>query len=216
MKTRYLVAIALAVVVAFACCACGQSSSPGAASTQGVPADQLKTMGDAYAVESDFYMSSYDDKTYVYVFDNGTAPMRVIADMTPEVYTALEAVDYSKDDVNEQIAKAVSPLVLKKVEDLSAGIPAQSELDKLIGKTGQDLIDDGYVPSGSWTVSDDSTEFSMAKGLYEFDVAFNEILGEKAGSEIEDPTKVVKDLTVKSVTYSRIADSAGDPDYDPA
>jgi len=217
MKMKHFAAFALAAVMALGCCACGQAPSSDAAgqgestaASAAVPADQLKTLGDAFAIESEYTMASYNEQGYVYVFDNGGVPMRVVADMTKDAYAEIDKVDYSESDVDEKIRAIVSPLPIKTVEDLSTGIPAQEELDKLIGKTGQDLLDEGYVTTGDWMFSDDGTEFSMAKGLYQYMVKFNEILNKDGTPEIDNPDDAIKDLTVKSVTYERISDSATD------
>ena len=130
--------------------------------------------------------------------------MRAVARQTPEAYQALR----SGDDVG----KALAAMEMEKVEDLTAGMPKQQELDRLVGKTGGELLNDGWEIVGHSIYSDfdSATEFYLVKGLYFYSVRFDEAVEvDENFSEAE----AMRPLTIASVTCDGVSDHCIDLNY---
>ena len=77
-------------------------------------------------------------------------------------------------------------------------IPSQEELDKQIGKTGEDLLNDDWTCYG-WNFMD--MEFNMDHDLFTFVVTFD---GSMENTDADDD--VLKPLVVTSVKYAGLGD----------
>ena len=196
---KKLLILILTAVLVLSTAACGKQAA------QEDP-DALNTLGDAFAVGSETNMSSYDSRHYVYVFEKDGVPMRVTADIPGEVYDKLEDLIYDSEDTEEKVRELVAGLKLSKVEDLSENVLSQEELDKLKGKTGQELLDAGYTISG-YSIDEDYTDFFMDYGDFEYVVSFNESLN---NVEITDEYAQISGLTVKEAKYSGVSYTATD------
>ena len=163
--------------------------------------DSLKTMGDAFALEAENDQFGSDDQHFVYVFEIGGTAYRVIADMTKEVQKEMDKLDASKEDFNDKTKEAAASLEISKRENLTEMIPSQEELDKFAGKTGQDLLDDGWTVSG-WDI--DENTFTMNKGPFAYTVVIDSKLKE---SDDFDGDEEIKKLKIKTIKYSNIGDA---------
>ena len=117
----------------------------------------------------------------------------------------MDELDIFEEDWSDQVKKGASGLAVKKLENLTANMPSQEELDKFIGKKGQDLLDDGWTMSG-WSIFDE-TMFFMDKGDYSYNVYFEEKLEEKDDYDYEQD---LPKLTVSKIEFSYISSSATD------
>ena len=88
------------------------------------------------------------------------------------------------------------------LENLTEAIPKQEELDKLVGKTGEDLIKDGWTEGGGWNYQD--MIVYMNHGVFSFEVEFEGKLDNPETADFES----IKPLVVKSVKYTGIGDAA--------
>ena len=184
------ISLFLALVLALSLLAgCGQSGGESASDTPEAAAgtsdiDSLKTIGDVLALEgAEFRQSAAYDNVFIYVFDLDGTIYRVFAPMSDDVFTA------------------IMDLEIDRCENLSEQIPPQEELDKLVGKTGADLLDDGWSCSGYML---DTMEFWMDYGLFEYKVAFD---GSLEMSDDFDEYEAIRPLTVKSVEYSDLGNA---------
>ena len=200
MKKKIL-SVILAAVVALTLVACSNGQSKTAEATD---VSSLKTLGDAFAVESEFWTSAYDDDYYVYVFENGGKPTRVCAALTPETRKAIDEIDFAAEDGFDAINKVVADLEIEKVEDLSVGIPTDEELASMAGMTGAQLIEAGYEENG-WSIWDGNTDVFFMKGMYNFKVTFNEKIDVDSIDDEFNAAEAVADFTVKSVEYDGLA-----------
>ena len=110
-------------------------------------------------------------------------------------------LSYDDPDYNRKRHDLLSPLKVVKIENISAAIPPQEELDKLVGKTGADLLNDGWI---SFSFEPVGKECYMQHGLFAFTVTFEGDV--QAADEYDDET--IKPLTVKSVIYEGLGDPA--------
>lgn len=141
------------------------------------------------------YGNSYNDDTFVFAFDLNDTIYRATAKMEKSVEEELQKLDLTDTKYSEKFAKAVAPLKITKIENATEMIPSQQELDKLVGKTGKDLLDDGWFSAGYMF---DTMEFNMEHGLFEYIVVFD---GTVKNRENFNPEEDLKPFVVKSVKY---------------
>ena len=190
-KTLLLLA---ALMLLFALAACG-AEEPAAQPVE------LNTLGDALSAESSYNYAGWNSETYVYVFDNGGPPYRVVAEMTQELYDAIDQIEFTDPEKDAKLLELVGDLPLISVENLAEGIPSQEELDQLVGKTGQELTDEGFSIWG-FTIDGDQEEFTLAQGPYEYIAVFNEPA--PTGADTTE-AETIRDLTLKSITYDGLS-----------
>lgn len=204
---KKVLAMLLAVLMLASLAACGskpetapaQTDTEAIAQTDTEVIASLKTIGDLQALEGlETNQSSADEKYYVEAFSlNGTF-YRVVAEMPEGLFDTIMNLEYD-DSYDAKYAELVSPLVITRWENLSELIPAQEELDKLVGKTGEELFTDGWNISSGYNL--DTAEFYMANGLFEYVVAFDATFPPNSNTDDFDEVAAIAPLTVKSVTF---------------
>ena len=156
------------------------------------------------------YSSSLTDTMYVVAFEKEDASYRVEAEVPTDVAAQLDAIDFFDEQRDEKQEALLGPLPVVRVGDLSAIIPAQEELDALIGMTGQDLLDLGFEYGMGYSFWE-ATDFYLTRGLVEYVVTFNEKV-----PEMEDYDAVLDELfrsmTVKKVVVDGLSSLCSDPD----
>ena len=90
---------------------------------------------------------------YIYVFTVGGNAYRVTADLSSDLEEKIFALEFD-DDYDKNEAALVQDLPISTAEDLSEQILSQEELDALVGKTGQELMDEGWVPDGTYNLDE--------------------------------------------------------------
>ncbi len=162
----------------------------------------LKTIGDAAAANTtEAWQSTAYEDTYVYVFGIDGTFYRVTADMPEETYDAIMELDYMDEDYDEKYDALVYPLEINKYENLTEMMPTQSELDKLVGKTGADLIADGWYCMGYFL---EDMEFYMNKDPFAYIVTFD---GQLEDSEDFDEYEAIVPLKIKNVEFFGLGDA---------
>lgn len=161
----------------------------------------FKTIGDILQDErAEESQNSADEKGYIYVFDLEGDCYRVTANLPQKTLTAIVELDYTDPDYDEKYAALVSPLEIKSYENLSADIPTQEMLDKLVGLTGGELVDRGW---SCWGQNLEDMTFYMYGDLYAYNVVFD---GKVEYSEDLDANKEIKNLQILSITYAGLGD----------
>lgn len=155
----------------------------------------LKTIGDVIALEGaeNWGKGSVSEK-YIYVFSLNGTYYRAIAAMPEDVSQAMWDIDIMDEQRDEKQNALVSPLELESVDNLSQSLLSQDELDKLVGKTGQELLDSGWLFGGC---DNASKKFFLYYKYFSYSVEVNEDfeLPESFADE-----SLIKPLTVKSIT----------------
>lgn len=153
-----------------------------------------ETLGDVFAAAEEDPSYGYDEGTYVAVVSVNGRRVYVTARMTPEVYEALCGVDVTASDATKKAEDALSPLELTTVEDITDEVLPQAELDALVGKTGKDLVDEGFAFSSYLMYGgEEGTIASFDKGYYSYEITFAASTPE---SDAEDGGASVMDATV--------------------
>ena len=160
--------------------------------------DEVKVFGDILALP--LYGYSLSDNAIVYAFElNGTV-YRAIADLDPDTATALNEAFGDSQKFNETLA----PVEINMVENVTKAIPSQEELDKYVGKTAGELLDNGW----SWTYYNlDEMEFGMEHGWFTYVLKLDGKVENKDDLDIE---AAIRDLKVLSVEYSGVGNGVSD------
>ena len=164
-----------------------------------VDLDAVKTLGDLLGLPE--VGTSLTGTTYVYAFEQDGCTWRAICDVPEETAQAIFDLDFDDPDYDKKLSELIAPLPVKVIENLTENIPSQQEANQYLGKSGQELIDDG------WTVhyyNLDELQFKMTYGIYSYDITFE--------GKIKDPDSFNEDtdmggLTVKAITCSGVGDA---------
>lgn len=166
-----------------------------------IDVDKLKTIGDIIKLQPDEYQTAaYEDK-YVYAFKAGDGYYRAIADIPKDVHEKIEKLDVTYDDYDLKMEKLVAPLKIGKAEDLSEQMLSPEEINALTGKTGEELLNDGWTITG---YDLDQTMFLMTKDVFEYRVYFE---GAVENSEGFNENEAVKALVVREVQLEGFGDA---------
>jgi hypothetical protein len=202
MKKVLIIFLAMLMTFAFAGCGAGSSGEDGGDPAADFDFEAVETIGDLMALDLDNSQWGTNDKDFVYGFELGGSYYRFKAEMTQEQYDALNNVDFSADDAQEQQDAIISEFVITDRQQLDDQILSQEELDALVGKTGQELIDDGWTPGYGYNL--ENNEFWLFYGPFCYTVVFD---GEfKEDEEIYDETEYFKDHKVKSAEFNSLGD----------
>lgn len=197
---KKVVSIVLAVLMATLMLAgCGNTDSGSAVSV-----DSCKTIGELRALDAGEEQSAYYEDVYVYAFAIDGKYYRAISNLSEETSAALWNLDFSDEDYDAKYDELVNPLAIDKLEELNSQILIQEDLDALVGKTGQELLDAGWTAGYGYNL--DSMEFWMAYGPFYYTVTFD---GEIAEEDVEDfeVEEGIVDFTVKSVSFLSLGDA---------
>ena len=169
-----------------------------------------KTVADAYAGTEETLSTSYDDTYYIGVYEGDGKTARIVVKMTPEAFDKLSKVDYSKsrNESDKQVIDAIGKLPLEVAEDLTADELADDVLQGLHGKTGRELIDDGFVFEGYSMTGNDETGALLAKGSFSYLFMFD--CATPAEMPADDGESIMAGH-VTSATRVGISGAASDP-----
>lgn len=174
-----------------------------------VDVSSWKTLGDALACDSgENNTAGWDETHYVTVFSAGDTVVRVVAKMDAETSDKLDALDLTKDDYDEKFLELMGGLPLESAEDLGDQKLTQDELDAYVGKTGQDLVDDGFAFESYWMYGGEETGVTYAKGYLAYNATFDVTV---ADDETEDEGAAVMDKAIVSMEYAGASQDATDP-----
>ena len=170
----------------------------------------FKTLADVLTIEMDAFHSSIIEDLYVIAFAANGAYYRVEASCTPEIQEQLDAIDFFDEEREAKELALLGPLPVTRVGDITACLPAQEELNALVGMTGQELVDMGFEQGMGYNFWD-KAEFYLTKDLFEYHVYFTEKV-----PEMEDYDAVIDEilasLTVEKVEVFGLAGVCSDPD----
>ena len=206
-----IVLIVTLIMVLCTMAACGQSSSGGSGSGSAETAAafdpaQFKTLADVFAyVGENSLQEGYTETHYVTVFAVDDVNYRVIADIPEDVSKEIWAIDFEDEDRDQKVTDLLSPLEVKVCENLSEQIPSQEELDKYVGKTGQELFDEGWSDYSYYNLED--MDAGLNFGPFTYTVKFEYDGEPMVNTDDFDFFEEFKDLKVSSVVYEGLGDA---------
>ena len=206
MKKALAIIICLAMVLTFAAC------SPKTDEPDAAPAStdimSMKTVGEILSLETETSGSGWNDTTYIYAFTKDGRSYRVVADITPEISTAIGDLDFLDDDYSTKFADIMKDVPIKELVDITDGRISDEDLAGYVGKTGKDLLDAGFVEGNSSFISEDEIQIELAYGYFAYDVEFEgNVTQEDLDNDFE---AAISDLTVKSISYLMLSNNATD------
>jgi hypothetical protein len=162
-----------------------------------VDLDAAKTLGELLGLPN--YGYACTEQYYAYAFEQDEHIYRAVAEISPETSQAVFDLDWDDDQYEEKLRAIIGDVPLLRIDDLTAGIPEQAELDALAGKTVGELLEDGWY-CGGWNLMDNI--IYMHHGFYDYIMTFDE--------EIEDPESFDEEdllpLVISSVKFDQIGD----------
>ena len=203
VKTLLCLLLAAGMILSLAACGAEKNDASGdeetaADGSQDADAAEFQTMGDVFASES--VNEGYSEEYFVYAFEANGVAYRAIAEMPADVSEAVWALDFFDEDRDAKIQEMVAPLPIMRLDNLTEMIPSQEELDALVGRNVQELLDEGWTFS-YWDMG--AMEGGMYHGPFSFQFTFD---GTLENPEDVDESQADR-LTVKSVTYDGIGDA---------
>ena len=206
---KKLVSIVLVIMISVAMLAgCGGSGGSGD-SGKGGSVDSLKTIGDIQALDADEYqMAQYpDDMKLIYAFKLGDSYYRATGEMTEETASALWDLAYDDPDHDKKQKELLDTIEITELEDLTGEILSKDALAALAGKTGQELLDEGWTANGSYFL--DEMGFWLNYGPFIYTVHFD---GDKSSVNTGDldVEEAIKEWTVKDAKFEMLGDRAAD------
>ncbi len=172
----------------------------------------FKTLGDVLDCESP--ASSFYETLYIRIFEKDGVFYRAEAEITSEIFAALFEIDFFDPDKDARTKALLSDLPIRTLYVLSDALLSDAELKDLNGKTGQDLLDMGFVPQGSYGFGDGVSFVFLDKGPFSYQIDFKEKDVEVTG---DDPNlaEVIRPLTVKEASFSgNLSDYATQESFD--
>ena len=165
----------------------------------------VKTMGDILPYEeTGNYQEAYSEKQFVYVFVADGVYYRAKAALTKEAADMVWGEEYDEER-DQKVRELISKLEIDSIENLSEQVPTQEELDKLIGKTGQELFDDGWTDFG-YDLSEMNA--NMYHGDFAYIVHFEYEGEQMVNTDDFDFYEAFKDLKVGSVKFDGLGNAA--------
>ena len=186
-------------------------ANPAQSTAPALPAAPVfNTVGDVFDAMEEDMGCGYTDKTFTQVFLSQGTVLRATAALPEGLFGQIAALDMNADAYDEAFRTLTQGLKVEKIEDLSAGIPKQETLDGFAGKTGQDLLSDGWQID-SFTVRGKETSVIMYRGDYAIAVVLNGAF-KGANKSGFNAAEAAGPLTVKSAAYHGLSKNAALPD----
>lgn len=171
---------------------------------------EFKTLGETYGYSSDDPANFGD--ICISVFEKDGVWYHVECDIPGEINEKIEALEWD-ENYDANVKALLADLPVTKVIVLSDYLLPQAELDALAGKTGQELLDMGFVPMEEYDFGDTETRIVLAKGCFDYEVCFAEAVPAQRVPNLEE---IAAPLTVKSVAFTgNVNYYAWDTEFDP-
>lgn len=202
-KKRVISIMLVLLMTLFAFAGCGGKG--GGSDADPADVESLKTIGDAVklAAGEEDQWAVYDGKV-VYVFKYGDTYYRVRAGISEEDQQAYFDIDFADEDYEEKQHAIVDPLEIEQIEDLGDQLLSDDDLAALAGKTGKEMVEAGWVYSGSYNLDDN--EVWMEYGPFEYSVKYEGTFGDPESDDF-DIEEATADMKVKSVEFSTLGDA---------
>lgn len=175
---------------------------------EGTPIDTSgwTKLGDMFAENTQVVATGDDDKYFIVVVNTDGRAVRAVAESNPDISPKLGELDFSAPDYAKQFAQAFGDLPLVSAEDISGGVLSEADMNALVGKTGQQLLDDGWIFSGYDMYGGEQTGATFDDGYFSYQFTFDVSIPDGE----DDGGAGVANGTVQSVSYSGISNEAID------
>ena len=205
---KYL-SIILVIIIAVAMLA-GCGGSGGDDPAQDVSGDAPKTFGDIEKLEPEEYSCGQypDGNIIIYAYKSGDRYYRASSEVEQEKFQALWDLEFDDPEYDAKYQEIMDSIEIQDLEDLTDQILSPDELAALAGKTGQELIDEGWTVNGSYYLDD--MGFWLNFGPFVYNVHFDADPA-TVNTETFDPEEGILDWVVTGAEFVGLGDSASDP-----
>ena len=199
----------IAFILAFAMLALVLAGCGGEAKTvkKFASIDEVKTFGDIIDGDFEALQQCYYENTAVYVFKFGDNYYRAVSAISDELTEDIFDLDHGDDDYDKKEYALIKDIKIEKLENLNKQKLTDDQLKALVGKTGADLLNEGWTNSSGYNLEE--MVFWMDYGPFMYDVYFEGKVDE-ADYEDFDEIEDIKELVVKSVEFNSLGGSATD------
>ncbi|MBR2835398.1 MAG: hypothetical protein IKE43_06805 [Coriobacteriales bacterium] len=156
------------------------------------------TLGDALSAASKVIGVSQLEDSDVIVLKVNESIIRVIAKIDPALSDEFYELSFFDDDFTKKATEIVGDSELVSAEDLTLSALTQDELKKYIGKTGQDLLDAGFVFERYIMYGSEQTMASYDYGFFSYDFMFDVSVPESA---TDDDGASLKDAKISDFSF---------------
>ncbi|MBQ1483031.1 MAG: hypothetical protein IIZ28_05610 [Erysipelotrichaceae bacterium] len=168
--------------------------------------DDAVTMGDILGLPS--YSSTCSEEEVIQVFELNDRVYRAVARIDSDQAAALFDLDILDPNYDSDYAALVAPLAIDHIVDLTEKIPTEADLEQYKGKSGQELLDEGWQLS---FLNTETMDARMDHGYYSYDIKFE---GGSKNDPDMDMEEMIKDWKIASIAYEGIGSCAADPGLD--
>ena len=204
MKRLLLVVVCISLMFTISACRKAESEKE----KTGAVGLEFNTVADAYAVDAREQLDSLEKEHYVYIFKDNGALIRVIADLPKDVLDKVDSLDMDDEDYDNKKRELLKPLKVIKVEDLSNRLLSDQQLSDLKGKTGKDLLNEGFKVFAYYG-DEGGSQVVMDKLVAQYIVTFEDP-DHKIGDDVEN--KDIKKLEIVNAQYYGLSYSGTDID----
>lgn len=162
----------------------------------------LKTVDDLFRYTEGWDYSLFEGN-FIYIFALDDVFYRAVAQVPAETEAEIAALDLDDEFYNDKVNSLIMALEISRIENISAAVPAQEELDALAGKTGADLLDDGWYVAYGYDL--EKMQFFMNRGLFSYTVTFD---GSLESVDETGDFEEIRPLKVLSVVYDGLGDAS--------
>ena len=217
MKNSTKILTALALVLALALvplAACGgQGTDNGDATGTGEAAESIdvsswKTMADAYAVADEVIASGSLDKICVTVFKAGDNYIRVVSDYDSSLDEKSMELSFMDEDYMEKASAIFGNLAIQSAEDITSDLLDVNALIVYVGKTGQELMADGFVYRYCDGYGGEETYACFDKGYFGYNVTFDVHVDDDPGDDVT----AISNAKITDIQFMGVSDAAIDPE----
>ena len=185
--------------------ACGQGAEPREAEPSGFDPAAVKTMGDVFAfVEEGEYQEAWSETDYVFVFNLDDTYFRAHVQLPEDISEELWEIEFDEQR-DQKVRELLAPVTVDRIEDLSGQILSREELDKLIGKRGQELFDAGWT---YWCYDLEDMTAGMNYGPFTYDFSFDYEGEQMENSDDFDFYRAFADLTISAADFGGLGDAS--------
>lgn len=194
----------------------GASPAPASEANSSTPTSQAaeldfsnwKTLGDAFAAQTESMASSWNEQYYVTMFKVGDRYVRAVGKVDADTQAKLDGVDWSTENVTERLEQAAAGAQIASIEDITSEVLSAEDLAQLTGKTGRELVDDGWTFESYNMYGGPQTGATFAKGSFAYSLTFDVTTPE---DKTEDEGASVMDAKVVEAEFQGASNAATDP-----
>ena len=214
IETLTAAALTLTLLAApLAACSGTTADSDSGSSTTEQTADvdisSWKTIGDAIAASSERPSYGWDENYFLGEFHVDDRIIRVVATSDAATLEQTYDLEFDAEDYDEKFDAIVGALEIVSAEDITDDRLTEDDLAALVGKTGKELVDDGFsFGYYDWYGSEEGCGAVMSKGYFSYSVSFDASVSE---SETEDGGEAIMDATVTEAVCVGTSNDALDP-----